>query len=141
MGPRQGENGELVLALPLGGAKLPGIAGGDIGKVAHGIFRRGAETFGKYVGAAGDVLSGAEVATKMGQALGRKVNFYDMPFEVYRGLGFPGADDLANMFQFQALLGDEFLKRRDPVQTRTFGPDVQNFAAWLAANASRIPIG
>ena len=141
MGPRRADTGGLVMALPLGGAKLPGIAAGDIGKVAHGIFRLGAETLGTYVGAAGEVLSGADVAAKMGRALGQPVSFVDIPFETYRGLGFPGADDLANMFQFQAILGDEFLRRRDPALTRTFSPEVLDFDAWLAANGSRIPIG
>ena len=115
MGPRQGD-GDLVLALPLGGVKLPGISAQDIGKCAYGLFRRGAGTVGQRIGIAGEVLSGAEMADKMGRALGRKVVFQDVPFDVYRGLGFPGADDLGNMFQFQAILGDEFMKSRDPAR-------------------------
>ena len=39
MGPRKGADGKLVLALPLGGAKLPGIAAEDIGTCAYGIFQ------------------------------------------------------------------------------------------------------
>ena len=140
MGPRKGPEGELVLALPLGGAKLPGIASEDVGKCAYGLFRRGTGTVGQRFGVAGDILSGPEMAAKMGRALGRSVRFDDVPFDVYRGLGFPGADDLGNMFQFQAMLGDEFLRRRDPERSRSLNPELLSFDAWLGANVGRIPI-
>jgi uncharacterized protein YbjT (DUF2867 family) len=140
MGPRKGPDGDLVLALPLGGVKLPGIAAEDIGRCAYGLFRRGAGTVGQRFGIAGEILSGAEMAAKMTRALGRKVNFQDVPFDVYRSLGFPGAEDLGNMFQFQAILGDEFLRSRDAAVSRSLNPDLLNFDAWLTANAGRIPI-
>ena len=141
MGPRKADNDELVLALPLGGTKLPGIAAEDIGRCAYGIFRRGAETIGKRIGISGENLSGDEMASKMGRALGRTVKFQDVPFDIYRGLGFPGAEDLGNMFNFQAILGDEFVRSRDPAESRSLNSALLDFDAWLSANASRIPIG
>jgi uncharacterized protein YbjT (DUF2867 family) len=141
MGPRKAPDGGLVLALPLGGVKLPGIAAEDIGKCAYGVFRRGTGTVGQRFGIAGDVLSGEEMATKMGRALGRTVRFEDVPFDVYRGLGFPGADDLANMFQYQAILGEAFLRSRSPEVARSLNPRLLSFDAWLERNANRIPIG
>jgi len=140
MGPRQGADGELELALPLGGVKLPGIAAEDIGKCAYGLFKRGTDTIGRRFGIAGEVLSGPEMAAKMGLALQRKVNFCDVPFDVYRDLGFPGAEDLGNMFQFQAILGDEFLQSRDPGRARALNPELISFDAWLAANSGRMAI-
>ena len=71
----------------------------------------------------------------------RKFAFQDVPFDVFRGLGFPGADDLGNMFQYQALLGDAFLKTRDPALSRSLDPELLSFDDWLSANAGRIPIG
>lgn len=141
MGPRKAPDGGLVLALPLGGVKLPGIAAEDIGKCAYGVFRRGTGTVGQRFGIAGDVLSGEEMATKMGRALGRTVRFEDVPFDVYRGLGFPGADDLANMFQYQAILGEAFLRSRSTEVARSLNPQLLSFDAWLERNANRIPIG
>lgn len=140
MGPRRGPDGNLVLALPLGGAKLPGIASDDIGRCAFGIFRRGSDIVGQRVGVAGEILSGAEMAARMSRALGRSVAFHDVPFDDYRALGFPGAEDLGNMFQFHAILGDEFLRSRDVEQSRSLNPQLQSFDAWLAANAGRMPI-
>jgi uncharacterized protein YbjT (DUF2867 family) len=141
MGPRTGEDGNLVLAMPLGGAKLPGIAAEDVGRCAYGVFKRGESTVGQRIGIAGEVLSGAEMAAKMGRALGRTVNFVDVPFDVFRGLGFPGAEDLGNMFEFHQILGDEFLRYRSPELARSLNPALLDFDAWLAANAAMIPIG
>lgn len=140
MGPRKGEQGGLTLALPLGGQKLPGIGAGDIGKCAYGVFREGPGLAGQRIGISGENLSGAEMAAKLGQALGQEVGFFDMPFDTYRGLGFPGADDLGNMFEFQAIRGEAFLHDRDPKRSRELNAELQDFNAWLAANASRIPI-
>jgi uncharacterized protein YbjT (DUF2867 family) len=140
-GPRQNEDGTLTLALPLGGVALPGIATEDIGRCALGIFRKGTSTVGKRFGLSGENLKGEEIAEKMGRALGKTVRFYDVPFDAFRALGFPGADDLGNMFQYQAILGDEFQRARDPRLSRELNPGLQNFDTWLAANANRIPIG
>ena len=140
MGPRKGPDGDLVLSLPLGGARLPGISAEDIGRCAYGVFRRGASAVGQRYGIAGECLTGEEMAAKMGRALGRKVAFVDVPFDTYRGLGFPGAEDLANMFQFQAMLGDEFLRLRDTRLSRSLNPALLDFDGWLAANASRLPM-
>ena len=140
-GPRKGPDGHLVLALPLGGGKLPGIAAEDIGRTAFGIFRRGAGLAGQRVGIAGEVLSGPELAAAFARHLGRPVSFHDMPFDDYRALGFPGADDMGNMYQFQAILGEEFLRLRSPAAARAFNPALQSFDTWLAAHAGRIPVG
>lgn len=140
-GPRRGADGKLVFALPFGGGKLPGIAAADIGKAALGILRRGPAAAGERFGIAGDVLSGPEYAAAFARAFGETVAFRDMPFDEYRALGFPGADDMGNMYQFQAILGDEFLALRSPERTRELAPDTQRFEVWLAANAARIPLG
>ena len=140
-GPRPDAEGELVLALPLGGVALPGIAAEDIGRCAHGVFKRGPRSGEDRVGIAGEILSGEEMAAKMSRALGRAVRFQDVPFDDYRAAGWPGADDMGNMFQFQAILGDEFLRSRDVEAARRLNPSLQSFDQWLAANAARIPVG
>ncbi len=140
MGPRTGPDGNLMLALPLGGVALPGIAAEDIGKCAYGVFRRGPTAAGERFGVAGGVLTGAEMAAALGRHLGRSISFYDVPFDDYRAMGFPGADDLGNMFQFQAIQGSDFLSARSPELARQLNPELQSFDTWLNANAERIPI-
>jgi uncharacterized protein YbjT (DUF2867 family) len=139
LGPRAGADGNLVLALPLGGAKLPGMAAEDIGRCVYGIFKRGPAAAGRRFGVSGEVLSGDEMAQKMGAAMGRTVTFQDVPFGVFRGFGFPGAADLGNMFEYHMLMGDRFV--RDPKVARELAPNVQDFGTWLAANATKIPVG
>jgi uncharacterized protein YbjT (DUF2867 family) len=139
-GPRRGEDGKLVLALPLGGQKLPGIAAEDIGGCALGIFKRGGSAVGRKFGISGEILTGEEMAAGLSKALGEPVSFYDVPFDTYRGLGFPGADDMGNMFQFQQILGEAFLKSRSVEETRALNPSIQSFSAWLAKNGSKIPL-
>ncbi len=141
MGPRADESGNLVLALPLGGAKLPGISAEDIGRTAYGIFLQGPSTVGQRIGIAGQSLSGDDMAAAMGDALGRPVHFADVPFDTYRGLGFPGAEDLGNMFQYHAIEGETFQRNRDARRTRALNPSLHDFGAWLAANVTSIPIG
>lgn len=140
MGPRKGTDGSLAFSMPLGGAKLPGISTGDIGKCAYGIFRRGAGATGQRFGISGENLSGDEMAAKLSRALGQSVKFQNVPFDIYRGLGFPGAEDLGNMFQYQAIAGETFQRNRDPKLARELNPQLLSFDAWLAANASRIPL-
>lgn len=140
MGPRQGDGGALTFALPMGDRRLPGIAAEDIGKCAHGIFARGGELIGKTVGIAGEHLTGAEMSASLAKALGREVRYVAVPHAVYRGLGFPGAEDLGNMFQFNHDFAGDFCAARDIAFSRSVNPALQTFDGWLAANKDRIPI-
>jgi uncharacterized protein YbjT (DUF2867 family) len=139
-GPKPAADGKLDFILPMGQAKLPGIAAEDIGRCAHGVFRRGAELIGKTIGIAGEHLTGAEMAAALTRALGREVRHLDVPPDVYRSFGFPGADDLGNMFQFKRDFNADFCAARSIEVSRTLNPQLQSFSQWLAANAQRIPL-
>ncbi len=140
MGPKRGPDGTLVFNLPMGDRKLPSIAAEDIGRCAYAIFQRGRELIGKSAGIAGEHLGGAEMAASLSRALGQKVSYNAVPFDVYRGLGFPGADDLGNMFQFNHDFENQFRSARSIEFTRSLNPELQTFDQWLAANKSRIPL-
>jgi uncharacterized protein YbjT (DUF2867 family) len=139
-GPKPGPDGVQALTFPMGDKRLPGIAAEDIGKCALGIFRAKGEFIGKTVGIAGEHLTGAQLAEKMGRALGRTVRYNDVAPEVYRGFGFPGADDMGNMFQFKRDFNADFVAARSIELSRRLNPELQDFDAWLSANASRIPV-
>ena len=139
MGPKKGPDGKLAITMPMGDKKLPGIAAEDIGKCALGIFKKGKEVIGKTVGIAGGHLTGKEMAAALTKALGKEVRYNDVPPEVYRGFGFPGADDLGNMFQYKRDFNDAFVAARDLNFSRSVNPELQSFDQWLAKNKSRIP--
>ena len=139
-GPKRGPDGRLLLTFPLGEAKLPGIGVEDIGKSAFGIFKRAREFAGKTVAIAGEHLTGAQMAAGLSRALGEEVRYNDVPPEVYRSFGFPGADDLGNMFQYKRDFNAQFCGPRDVAATRKLNPELQSFEQWLARHKSRIPL-
>ena len=140
MGPKKGPDGQLVLTFPMGHKRLPGIAAGDIGACCLGIFKRGNEFMGKRVGIAGEFLTGHDMASAMSEALRRTVVYNAVPFDVYRQFGFPGADDLGNMFQFKHDFNEMFCGARDLTLSRSLNPSLQTFEQWLAQNHMRIPL-
>lgn len=139
MEPQRGEDGTLAFALPMGDKKLPGIAAEDIGKCAFGIFRAGNEFIGKTVGIAGAHLTGAEMAAELSEALGETVNYFPVPFDMYRSFDFPGAEDLGNMFQFKHDFNEYFTTARSVEFSRSLNPNLLDFQGWLAKNGERIP--
>jgi uncharacterized protein YbjT (DUF2867 family) len=139
-GPQRGPDGRLALVLPMADRPLPGIAAEDIGRCALGIFKAGPRYRGRTVGIAGEHLTGAQMAEKLGRALGEAVHYQAVAPAVYRGFGFPGADDLANMYQFNAEFSDEFCATRPIALSRELNPALQTLDEWLAAHASQIPI-
>ena len=139
-GPKQGPDGQLALTLPIGDAKMAGVAAEDIGKVAYGIFKKGTATIGQKIGVAGELLSGTEMAAAMTTAIGQPVRFNDVSPDVYRGFGFPGAEDLGNMFQFYRDFESVCNDMRDVGRARALAPDIQSFEQWLGKHGSQIPL-
>ena len=140
MGPKKGPDGTLALTLPLGDEKFPQIAVEDIGKCAYGIFKKGSEHFGKTVGVAGEHLTGAQMAAALSKALGQEVRYNDVSPDAYRKFGFPGAEDLGNMFQFNQEFAGAFCAARSVAVSRALNPELQTFDQWLARNKGRIPL-
>ena len=140
MGPKKGPDGVLAITLPMGEKQLPGIAAEDIGACAYGILKKGAEYRGKTLGIAGEHLSGDAMAAAFTKALGQEVRYNRVTPEMYRGFGFPGAEDLGNMFQFKRDFNEAFCAARNPDIARSLHPGLQSFDQWLARNAGRIPI-
>lgn len=140
-GPKKGPDGKLAITMPMADKKLPGIAVEDIGKCALGLFKRDSEFIGKTVGVAGEHLTGAQMAAALTQALGQEVRYNAVQPDEYAKFGFPGADDLANMFQFKRDFQSDYIGMRSLTFSRALNPELQTFEAWLAQNKHRIPIG
>ena len=140
MGPKKGPDGTLAITFPMGDEQLPGMASEDIGKCAYGIFKKGSEYIGQTVGIAGEHLTGAQMAAALTRALGKHVSYNAVSPEVYRGFGFPGAEDLGNMFQVNRDFAQAFSGARSLDISRALNPSLQTFDAWLAQNKERIPL-
>ena len=95
---------------------------------------------GKTVGVAGEHLTGKEMAAEMSKAIGIAIEYNNVTPETYRGFGFPGADDLGNMFQFYRDFDKDVNKVRDVSISKNLNPELKSFKQWLSENASRIPL-
>jgi uncharacterized protein YbjT (DUF2867 family) len=139
-GPARGEDSKLAFTLPLGDGKMAAIAAEDIGKCNLGIFKRGSELVDQRIGVAGVQLSGQEFAESFTKAFGEEVVYRPLTIDQYRALGFPGADEMANTYQFYVDFEEDVNGLRDVERSRSLNPELQSLDTWLAANASRIPI-
>jgi lactate dehydrogenase-like 2-hydroxyacid dehydrogenase len=139
-GPKKGPDGKLYLTLPLDDKKMAGIASEDIGKCAYGIFKKGKELIGKTIGVSGEQLTGKEMAKALSKALGKEVLFNNVTPDAFRSFGFPGAEELGNMFQFYRDFDKECNSARDVNFSRELNPELKSFQQWLSENAKRIPV-
>jgi uncharacterized protein YbjT (DUF2867 family) len=140
LGPQKGPDGKLAITFPMRDKKLPGIASADIGKSAYAIFKAGKEFQGKSVYIAGEHLSGSQMAKAFSHKLGEEVVYNDVPASVYRSFGFPGADDMGNMFQFKADFEEYYCGVRNINATKELNPELLNFDTWLEQNKTLIKI-
>ena len=140
LGPHPSPTGELVLNLPLKDAPLPGIAAKDIGASAYEIFKEGPPRTTDRIGISGEHVTGTQMARSLSHALGRPVSYQPVTAEQFRAFGFPGAEDLGNMFQFLEEFTEDVVGSHPVSATRDRHAALQTFDQWLAENASRIPL-
>lgn len=140
MGPKKGDDGSFSITFPMGDKKMAGISASDIGKCAYGIFKNPDKYIGKYVGIAGEQLTCDTMAKELSASIGAPVAYNSVTPAQYRGFGFPGAEDLGNMFQFYADFEKEFETLRDVKLSKELNPELQDFKTWLSNNASRLPL-
>ncbi len=138
MGPAKQADGSYTITFPMGDKRMSGMATEDIGKCAYGIFKKGKEYIGKTVGIAGEHLTGAQMAEKYSKGLGINCKYNEVTPDAYRGFGFPGAEDLGNMFQVYRDFEKEFTAARSLDVSRSLNPELQNFDQWLAKNKSKL---
>jgi len=140
MGPQRQADGSLAVTFPTGAARIPWIGVEDIGIAAKEIFLRGDALVYDSIGVAGEHLSGAELAQHLGRALGEPVACNSITPDAFRALGFPGADELGNMWQFKRDFESAYCARRDLKRARALHPGMADFATWLERNKTRIPV-
>ena len=139
LAPKKGDDGQYAWAFPMGNAKLAGIAGEDIGKCALGIFKAGDRYIGKTVGIAGEFLT----IDQMGQSLSKNLGLGAVKYnavepDVYRSWGFPGADEMGNMFQADRDFEKQMMANRNLEESRALNPALQTFDQFVNKNRDKI---
>lgn len=141
LGPKKGEDGTYSLTFPMGNSKLAGIAAEDIGKAAYGVFKAGDRFIGKKIGIASEFLTIEEMARELASALDTgPISYNDPDPNAYRNFGFPGADELGNMFQIYRDFATDFSAKRSPELTRELNPDTLSFKQFVDKYKGRIPL-
>ncbi len=139
LAPKKGDSGNYEWAFPMGNEKLAGMAAEDIGKCAYGVFKGGDAYIGKTVGVAGEFLTIEEMSQKLASGLGLgKVVYHAVDADAYRGFGFPGADEMGNMFQADRDFAKEMMANRDLAGARKLNPALQTFDQFLAKNKDAV---
>ena len=129
-------DGSFQISFPQGDTPLAAISVEDVGKIVAPIFEQPEKYIGKVIEPAGDDIPPAEYAAKMGNAAGVDVRYAHMPREAYAALGFPGADDLADMFEYYRL---HIPSRKSYIEeARANGPELQSFDSWIGKNAAKL---
>ena len=141
LAPKNREDGKYAWAFPLGNAKMAGIAVEDIGKCAYGIYKAGGQYIGKTVGIMGEAISVEDMGKELTAQLGiGPVTYNAVDANTYRSWGFPGADEMGNMFQVYRDFEGPFNANRNIDVARQLNPALMNFDQWVAANKSKIPL-
>lgn len=112
MHPQKGEDGKLAMTMPhANDCVLPAISAPNIGHAAAGIFMD-PSAIGKSIYLAGENHTFAELVAKLAKHLEVEIAANSVPADMYRKFGFPGAEELGNMFQWQEQNPDLFSKHR-----------------------------
>ncbi|MDB4949071.1 MAG: NmrA-like family protein 1 [Gemmatimonadetes bacterium] len=134
--PRRQADGSLGFGFPQGDTPLSGVSVEDVGGVVAPIFDRPDEFIGRTVGIVSQDLRGDEYAAGLARAVGQPVSYGHIPREVFAGFGFPGAEDLADMFEFNRTYIPS--RAADVEESRALYPGIRSFEAWLAGNAEQL---
>jgi uncharacterized protein YbjT (DUF2867 family) len=133
--PRRQDDNTFVFGFPQGDTPLAAVAVEDLGGLVEGIFKDRERFAGTTVGAVGDDRPPAAYAEIMSRVLGERVSYNHIPREVFAAFDFPGADDLANMFEFNRLHVPG--RQGDLDLSRKLYPKMRSFDSWMEANVGR----
>lgn len=132
------EDGVYRFGMPMGSKPLPMMAIEDCGKAGAAALMDDS-TIGKSVGIASCQMTGEEIAKTFAEVTGKKVEFVPMTRDQYAGLGFPGCEDLANMFKFKHDTNETFCALRDLKKSQKLaGTELKSFKSWLEDNIDAI---
>jgi len=134
--PRPAGDGGYQFGFPQGDTPLAAMSVEDVGRVVAPIFEQPEAFIGKVVKLAGDEIPPSEYAAVLSRTTGADVRYAHVPREVFAALGFPGAEDLADMFEYYRV---HIPSRAQDVETcRALAPELQSFETWAGRNGEKL---
>lgn len=129
---KPGKDGVLEFTLPIpADSKFAQFAVEDTGLVVAKVLESADAYRGKRIALVGDKLSPSEMAATLSKHFGKEVRFNSVPEKVFATFPFPGADELANMFNYFHEFGyfGEKVNSRDIWEGKAIAP-LRTFAEW-----------
>ena len=133
--PTADDNVEYYFGFAQGDTKLAMASVEDTGGVVASVFDHREVYTGRTVGVVGEDRTCTEYAAAMSKALEHTVHYAYIPREIFAAYGFPGAEELANMFEVQRLFIPE--RSIDLIESYGLNPAMQRFEDWLLKNKCR----
>ncbi|XP_018423506.1 PREDICTED: nmrA-like family domain-containing protein 1 [Nanorana parkeri] len=128
--PQKDKDGDgYTLGFPMGDVPLDGMSVKDLGGIVLSILRSPSKYAGKDIGLSTEKLTTEQYAAIMTRVLGKNIRDAKLSPAVYAKLGFPGAQELANMFEFYTMKPN-----RDVQLTLQLNPKAKKFQCWLVEN-------
>jgi uncharacterized protein YbjT (DUF2867 family) len=134
--PKPAGDGTYAFGFPQGDTPLAAISVEDVGRLVAPMFEQPAAYLGKVVKLAGDELPPTTYAEEMSRRAGVPIQYNYIPRETFAAFGFPGAEDLADMFEYYRLHIPS--RVRDIETCRAIAPELQSFAAWASHHEDKL---
>ena len=125
-------DGTYSITLPMDGP-LHSISVEDGGPVVAAVFKNPGEFIGRKFGITGDYKTVGEYAAVISKVTGKTVKYNQVPVEVFATFPFPGADELAYMFDFYKKASFQ-----DQALTKKLNPNVLSIEEWAQRNKDKL---
>jgi uncharacterized protein YbjT (DUF2867 family) len=129
------ENGGYCFGFPQGNTPLAAVSVEDVGGLVKAVFDNPSKYIGRTVTAVGANDSCSDYADVMSEVLGRKISYKYVKRDEYAAYNFPGAEEIASMFEVQRLYIPN--KRADLMESYQMNPEMQTFESWLIQNKAK----
>jgi len=134
--PGKKDDGCFYFGFPQGDTRLAMTSVEDTGPIVAQVFSCPDIYLYRTVGVVGEDRPCREYAAIMSRVLGVTVRYQHIQRDIYGGFDFPGAEELANMFETQRL----FIPQRsaDLMESYCIHPGMQSLESWLKKNKTQI---
>jgi uncharacterized protein YbjT (DUF2867 family) len=125
----------FAFGFPQGDTKLAMVSIEDLGSIVAPVFNNPAMYKGRVIGPVGADDTCAAYADTMSKVLNLDIRYNYIERDVYASLGFPGAEELANMFEVQRLYITS--RQADLQESLALNPAIQSFESWMIKHKER----
>jgi uncharacterized protein YbjT (DUF2867 family) len=133
--PQPVDENTFAFGFPQGDTKLAMVSIEDLGSVVAAIFNNPTEYKGRVIGPVGADDTCAAYAAIMSKVLNMDICYNYIERDVYAASGFPGAEELANMFEVQRLYITS--RQADLLESLALNPAMQSFEDWVTKHKER----